>query len=59
MFGRHGFVSRKVMRNALINTVGVLAFDPNSEDILYLELNEHNVMCNIRARKVRLLGHSG
>ncbi|TQD88258.1 hypothetical protein C1H46_026139 [Malus baccata] len=46
-------VSRMVMRNALINKVGVLAFDPNNEDILYLELSAHIVMCNIRARKAR------
>ncbi|KAM1138988.1 hypothetical protein PS2_036534 [Malus domestica] len=46
-------VSRMVMRNVLINKVGVLAFDPINDDILYLELSAHIVMCNIRVRRAR------
>ncbi|CAB4275927.1 unnamed protein product [Prunus armeniaca] len=33
-------------------TMEVLAFDPNNEDILYLEIAQHIVMCNIREERL-------
>ena len=36
-----------------MDSITVLAFDPNNEDILYLELFEHIMTCNIREKKLK------
>ncbi|PRQ52033.1 putative F-box domain-containing protein [Rosa chinensis] len=44
-----GFYSK----TPLLDSIMVLAFDPNNEDILYLELFDHIVACNISERAIK------